>query len=157
MTTQLERIKNELLLAGYHCQPVSEIKSDDDYAQSVGTCAWEICKKFNEYEHSGMSAGFAIQLITTLLNGGILSPLTNNPDEWICCSETYGVSSGNIYQSKRKFSCFSDDGLKTYYDIDEDCNRNWELDSAGNRTGWSSTKPKEDLVYHELEECKSGT
>ena len=25
-----------------------------------------------------------------------------------------------VFQSKRKFTCFSDDGLNTYYDIDDE-------------------------------------
>lgn len=113
MTTQLERIEYELKLAGYKLEPVKQGNwTEDDYVQNIGNCAYEICKHFCEQGHSGMSAGFTIQLIEKLLKGETLSPLTNNPDEW--CQ----ISDEPKYQSKRKFSCFSND-LKTYYDIDD--------------------------------------
>lgn len=117
MTSMLEKIENELKLAGYKLEPVKEGNwSEDDYVQQIGNCAYEICKLFCEQGHSGMSAEFTIALITKLLKGDILAPLTNNPDEWcLICEEP----NNKKYQSKRKFSCFSRD-LKTYYDIDDE-------------------------------------
>lgn len=156
MVTQLERIENELRIAGYNLQDKDEINSDDDYAQSVGKAAYDVCKLFCEQGHSGMSAGFTIGLITKLLKGDNLTPLTNDPSEW-SHEEWHGEGH---YQSKRNFSCFSDDNLKTYYDIDEEENREWELDDNGNKTGWSCIKPREQLIYHELksrEELKKET
>ena len=146
MVTQLERIENELRIAGYNLQDKDEINSEDDYAQFVGKAAYDVCKLFCEQGHSGMSAGFTISLITKLLKGDTLTPLTNDPSEW-SHEEWYGEGH---YQSKRNFSCFSDDNLKTYYDIDEEENREWELDDNGNKTGWSSVKPRDQLIYHEL-------
>ena len=80
MTTQLERIKNELLIAGYNLEPKKD--GDFDYAQFIGISAWEVCKLFCEQGHSGMSAEFTIALIERLLKGELLTPLTNNPEEW---------------------------------------------------------------------------
>ena len=153
MTTQLERMEYELKLAGFKLEPIPEDKdwSEDDYSQSIGNAAWEVCKLFCEQNHSGMSAEYTIHLIEKLLKGELLSPLTNNPDEWTDVSDFQGCS---CYQSKRRFSCFSIDGLKTYYDIEEDCNREWELDENGNRTGWSCTKPKDQCVHHELKDFR---
>ena len=117
MTTQLERIEYELKLAGYKLEPVKKGNwKEDDYVQEIGNCAYEICKLFSEQGHSGMSAEFTLQLIFALLQGDTLAPLTNNPDEWCDLSEQ---SNEKLYQSKRKFSCFSRD-LKTYYDIDDE-------------------------------------
>ena len=148
MVTQLERIENELRIAGYNLQDKDEINSDDDYAQSVGKAAYDVCKLFCEQDHSGMSAGFTIGLITKLLKGDNLTPLTNDPSEWE--QHPKEMDPQQTWQSKRKFSCFSDDNLKTYYDIDEEENREWELDDNGKRTGWSSVKPRDQLIYHEL-------
>ena len=146
MVTQLERIENELRIAGYNLQDKDEINSDDDYAQSVGKAAYDVCKLFCEQGHSGMSAGFTIRLITKVLKGDTLTPLTNDPSEW---SHEEWHEEGQ-YQSKRNFSCFSDDNLKTYYDINEEENRVWELDDNGNKTGWSCIKTREQLIYYEL-------
>lgn len=52
-----------------------------------------------------------------LVKGNTLSPLTNNPDEWMDVTEMSGYK---LHQSKRKFSCFSDDGLNTYYDTNDE-------------------------------------
>ena len=151
MVTQLERIENELKLAGYSLEPIPEDKEwdDKDYAEAIGNSAWEICKLFCSQNHSGMSAGMTLALIKTLLDGGILCPLTNNPEEWTDCS-SYMPTDEKIYQSKRKFSCFSEDGLKTYYDIDAEENNEYELDDNGNRTGWKSFVGKDKAVKHEL-------
>ena len=146
MTTQLERIEYELRLAGYDLKE-TDINNWENYAQGIGDCAWKICKLFCSQGHSGMSAEFVIELVYKLLKGETLSPLTNNPEEWLDVSYYSGEQ---MYQSKRKFSCFSDDNLETYYDIDEDCNRNWELDEFGNRTGWSCTKKRSEITRHKL-------
>ena len=118
MTTNLERIEYELKLAGYKLEPVPEDNwSDDDYVQNIGNCVYEICKLFAEQGHSGLSANITLQLLDELLvKGNTLSPLTNNPDEW---EDMTKMSGEQLYQSKRKFTCFSNDGLNTYYDIDD--------------------------------------
>lgn len=116
MTTLLEKIEYELKLAGYRLEPIKEGNwSEDDYVQQIGNCAYEMCKLFSEQGHSEMSAEFTIELLYKLLKGDILTPLTNDKKEWLqICDEPNNM----MYQSKRKFSCFSKD-LKTYYDIDD--------------------------------------
>lgn len=119
MTTQLERIENELRLAGYKLEPVKYGNwTDDDYVQNIGNCVWEICKLFCNQGHSRMSASFTLQILEKLLiQNDVLTPLTNNPDEWHDCSE---ITIKPTFQNKRKFSCFSDDDLKTYYDVNDE-------------------------------------
>lgn len=119
MTTNLERIEYELKLAGYKLKPIDENEpSDEKYVQRIGNCVYEICKLFAEQGHSGLSANITLQLIDELLvKGNTLSSLTNNPDEWM---DVTGMSGYKLHQSKRKFSCFSDDNLNTYYDIDDE-------------------------------------
>lgn len=138
MTTQLERIEYELKLAGYNLEPVKQGNwTEDDYVQETGNCAYEICKHFCEQEHSGMSAEFTLQLVYELLKGNILTPLTNNPDEWCDLSEQ---SNEKLYQSKRKFSCFSED-LIYYYDNDDKDNYEEQVDEDG--AFYRALKPKE--------------
>lgn len=118
MTTNLERIEYELKLAGYKLEPIDENDpSDEKYVQRIGNCVYEICKLFAEQGHSGLSANITLQLLEELLvKGNTLSPLTNNPDEWMDVTEMSGYK---LHQSKRKFSCFSDDNLNTYYDTND--------------------------------------
>jgi hypothetical protein len=119
MTTNLERIEYELKLAGYKLEPIDENDpSDEKYVQRIGNCVYEICKLFAEQGHSGLSASITLKLLDELLvKDNTLSPLTNNPDEWMDVTEMSGYK---LYQSKRKFSCFSDDNLKTYYDTNDE-------------------------------------
>lgn len=153
--SELKRIENELRLAGYRLEPVTnEEYTDDDYVQAIGNSVYDTLKTFMSHEHSGFSAQCAINMIIKLLKGETLTPLTNDPKEWLNCSSYYKnehKEEGNeVWQSLRDTSCFSKDGLKTYYDIDEECNREWELDETGKRTGWSSVKPDNQLTYHTL-------
>ena len=119
MTTNLERIEYELKLAGYKLEPIDENDpSDEKYVQRIGNCVYEICKLFAEQGHSGLSASITLQLLDELLvKGNTLSPLTKNPDEWMDVTEMSGYK---LHQSKRKFSCFSDDNLNTYYDTNDE-------------------------------------
>ena len=119
MTTNLERIEYELKLAGYKLEPIDENDpSDEKYVQRIGNCVYEICKLFAEQGHSGLSANITLQLLDELLvKSNTLSPLTNNPDEWMDVTEMSGYK---LHQSKRKFSCFSDDNLNTYYDTNDE-------------------------------------
>ena len=119
MTTNLERIEYELKLAGYKLEPIDENDpSDEKYVQRIGNCVYEICKLFAEQGHSGLSANITLQLLEELLvKGNTLSSLTNNPDEWMDVTEMSGYK---LHQSKRKFSCFSDDNLNTYYDTNDE-------------------------------------
>jgi hypothetical protein len=136
MTTQLERIRYELELAGYELDKESNPDNFDDYANEVGKCAYEICKVFCNQGHSGMSASLTLQLIETLLKGETLTPLTNNPEEWVdvagYCSDT---DCSPMYQNKRNSACFSTD-LKTYYNIYEE------------------TPPNVNRVFHKLTDYK---
>lgn len=149
MTSNLERIEYELRKAGFSLEDIEEIKSDEDYSQAIGTSVWKVCKEFSSHGHSGFSASMALKMLQTLLiEEKPLSPLTNDPDEWTDCSD-YG--SEGVYQSKRDFSCFSDDNLETYYDIDDEENMVFELDENGEKTGWSHLKPKEERKRIKIE------
>lgn len=159
MSMLLEHAKSELKIAGYDIEsPEKEVfETDSDYANACARNAYEMLEVFSRAEHSGFSASVTLALFNKLAECKCLTPLTNNPDEWIDTSSYNGViegidfeKPGTKFQSKRQPSCFSDDGLKTYYDINEEENRIFELDKDGNRTGWSSLKPSEEMVYHIL-------
>ena len=65
--------------------------------------------------HSGSSAMFTMMMFDRLVNFKALSPLTNNPNEWVeVCDD--------LWQSTRTSSSFSVDHGMTYYDLNE---RRW--------------------------------
>ncbi|MEU0078553.1 hypothetical protein ABZY58_11705 [Micromonospora tulbaghiae] len=101
----VEHAKRELELCG-------QFEEDPAYAQSIVAAV----AAFASYGHSGGSAGVAIHQMTTLLQFGSLSPLTDSPDEWFDVSEMSGTP---MWQNRRNSEAFSTDGGKTYYLLSE--------------------------------------
>lgn len=149
MRNLLEHAKRELELAGYDIEaPDKEVfDSDEDYGNACAKNAYEMLKVFSGAGHSGFSGGATLQLFNRLAEFKCLTPLNDNHDDWMdvsqCAANTY-------FQSKRQSSCFSDDGLKTYYDIDAEENKEYEFDDNGNKVSYR-LKPREKLVKHPLE------
>lgn len=73
---------------------------------------------FVKMGHSGGSASVFIPTLSALLQFKNLSPLTNDPDEWMYVGSNTGESQG-IWQSKRNPEAFSPDGGQHYYFLSE--------------------------------------
>jgi hypothetical protein len=78
----------------------------------------QIVAKFAEFGHSGATAEHTTQTLERLLRYRNLSPLTDDPEEWLDVSK-YFEEEGEVLQSKRNFEAFSQDGGKTYYLLSE--------------------------------------
>ena len=115
MSKLLEHARNELKLAGYDIDAPDkeEFESDEDYGNACAKNAYKMLEVFCSEGHSGCSGDMTLQIFNRLAQWKNLTPLTSNPDEWVDVSFN-GIS---CYQNKRCSSCFSDDNLKTYYDI----------------------------------------
>lgn len=72
----------------------------------------KVIQAFADMGHSGGSASVAIPVINRLLSYENLSPLTDDPDDWI--EVGYGM-----WQNRRCSRMFSEDGGKTYTDVDD--------------------------------------
>jgi hypothetical protein len=100
----VEHARRELELCG-------QVKEDPAYAQSIVAAV----AAFASYDgHSGYSAMAGIEQLSTLLHFGTLSPLTDNPDEWMRVTDAEPM-----WQSLRNPQAFSTDGGSTYYLLDE--------------------------------------
>lgn len=77
-------------------------------------------KSFTEYRgHSGSSAEIAVQMLSALLNGRNLLPLTNDPDEWeFKPGADYDIET-DLWQNKRNSAALSEDGGKTFFLVNE--------------------------------------
>lgn len=73
-------------------------------------------KGFASYPgHSGSSAAIAVHMLTALLNGQNLLPLTDDPEEWeYHPKEKYGVDK-DMWQNKRNSAAISYDEGKHYF------------------------------------------
>lgn len=76
----------------------------------------DLVERFAEQNHSGASAAYAVRVAGELLSFKALTPLTNNPEEWVDHSHDTG---DDCWQNKRQSSCFSYDKGETYYDLDD--------------------------------------
>jgi hypothetical protein len=103
--------RKELDLAGM-------FDKDSDYEGMLGEAVMDLIELFASQGHSGFSAAMTVDLFDRLASYKPLTELTDNPDEWNDVSEFQGGKPG--WQSTRSPSCFSNDGGKTYWDIDED-------------------------------------
>lgn len=121
MSRILEHAEQELKYAGMNiseegCNPKNPKDPMDGYVNACAQNAMELLKVFVKAGHSGMSAEVTLNIFNKLARQENLTPLTNNPEEWMQVSFNDKDIS---YQSKRNCSCFSDDGLKTYHNLNE--------------------------------------
>lgn len=105
MGNLLEHAKRELALIGEEQTVV------DGYLAMVTI--------FSDMDHSGGSASVFIPTLNKLLQFKNLSPLSDDPSEWIHHGEDTWGEAGGIWQNSRNSEAFSTDGGKTYYLLSE--------------------------------------
>lgn len=101
MGNLVDHAKRELALLG----------NEEDFNQSI----IKAVEAFSDFGHSGGSASFAIPMLNDLLQFKNLSPLTDDPAEWMQVE----MGEENCWQSCRNPEAFSNDGGKTYYLLSE--------------------------------------
>lgn len=74
-----------------------------------------VIQAFADMGHSGGSASVAIPVITELLQFKNLTPLTDDPEEWMHVAEEMWGEKDGVYQNRRNGEAFSYDKGKTYY------------------------------------------
>lgn len=100
--------KRELELAGMY-------DADADYDGLLAPHILDLIRLFASEGHSGGSAAVTLGVFERLARYKTLSPLTDDPEEWMQVE----MGDKECWQSRRQSSCFSSDSGKTYYDIDE--------------------------------------
>ena len=89
---------------------------DSDYDGMLGPAVLELVKAHSKQGHSGYSHSITLELFNKVVNYKTLTPITSDADEWVDVAH-YG-SGKALWQNKRQGSCFSEDGGKTWYDLD---------------------------------------
>lgn len=92
---------------------LSRTEEDQEFIDSIVTAI----ERFASYGHSGSSALAAIEILGRLLRFENLTPLTDDPAEWI------EVSDDPLWQSKRNPEAFSVDKGRTFYTLSSNSNR----------------------------------
>lgn len=91
---------------------------DSDYGGMVGEAVMKLVRAFAEDGHSGFSARVTLAAFDRVARFKTLTPITSSPDEWMSVADVGADGSPPVWQSTRQSSCFSNDGGRTYYDID---------------------------------------
>lgn len=93
---------------------------DSDYEGMIGEAVMQLVEMFASQGHSGCSADITRSIFDRLASFKPLTELTNDPAEWNeIAHEMVSEADLPLYQSARSPTCFSRDGGKTYWNIDE--------------------------------------
>lgn len=125
-----DHAERELRLAGL-------FSSDSDYGGMLGTAVMDLIRAMEGQGHSGFSARLAVEIFEKLTRYEPLTPLSDNPAEWVYHDAEMFPPRG-IWQSVRNPSAFSEDGGKTYYTL-EDRSETFEEDGVT----WTRGAPAE--------------
>lgn len=93
-------------------------KKDSDYGGLLYKAVLDLIKLFAKQGHSGYSAGMVRQLFNKLANFETLSPISDRKEDW----ENVSISRDNnkpLWQNKRDPRYFSEDGGKTWWNVDK--------------------------------------
>lgn len=120
VTVQLGEESNLVAHARRELEAIGQFEEDEAFAESVLAAV----RGFTSYPgHSGGSAEAARAMIDRLLQFKNLGPLTSNPEEWFQHSAEVSGSMAKdgqgVWQNVRSGDCFSNDGGKTYYSVDD--------------------------------------
>ena len=106
----VEHAKREMELAGLK-GPAS------DYDGMLYDAVVEITEVLARQGHSGNSAHMTLEIFNKVARYETLTPLTQDPKEWMDVSTIGGGIGRPLWQSRRNPSFFSDDAGRTWYDI----------------------------------------
>lgn len=104
----------------------------DIYGDMTTNAVLELLSVFTDQGHSGASASIVTELFHQLVQFKNLKPLTDDPTEWHSVAAQSGY---DLWQNKRNSACFSTDGGKTYYSVDDGSN-------SSNQTNIYTSTPK---------------
>ena len=111
MTNLEAHAEKELRLAGL-------FEPDSDYGGAIGEAVMKLVRVFASEGHSGGSAQLTLAAFERVARFKSLTPITDDPAEWMDVTDMGADGSPPLWQNRRQSSCFSNDGGKTYYDVD---------------------------------------
>lgn len=112
----VEHAEREMRLAGLY-------DKDSDYGGMIPEAVLSLVRAHSKEGHSGGSHWLTLQIFNKVVNYKTLTPITSNPEEWF--KHDYQVAGKDSWQNIRQSSVFSQDGGKTWYDIDDPEKKNW--------------------------------
>lgn len=112
-----EHAEQEMKFAGLY-------DTDSDYGGMIPEAVMALVEAHSKQGHSGGSHWVTMQIFNKVINYKPLTPITSNPEEWF--KHDYEMTGGTeCWQNIRQSTCFSTDGGKTWYDLDDPKKKNW--------------------------------
>jgi hypothetical protein len=96
---------------------------DSDYGGMLGEAVLELVQKFAEQGHSGFSAQMTLHIFNKVARFQTLTPISSDPTEWMEVTQYFNGK--GVWQNRRNPAVFSEDGGKTWYDLDERERNKW--------------------------------
>lgn len=115
MAARKKKIQSESMLLAHARKELELLGEDEDTIEGY----LKVVQAFSEMNHSGGSASIAIPVLNSLFLFKHITPLTNDPAEWMKIDKDMWDSRNDVWQSKRNPEAFSTDGGKTYYLLSE--------------------------------------
>jgi hypothetical protein len=103
--------------AKYELSNAGLFDPDSDYDGQIGVAVMGLIDTIAGQGHSGASIGYTVWLFNRLVAFKPLTPLTDNPNEWLDVADY--MDGQAVWQSRRQSDAFSNDGGKTYYTLDD--------------------------------------
>jgi hypothetical protein len=121
MGTETDRDSDWIVWARSEIDRAGLFDPGSDYDGMIGEAVMDLCKTFDQAGHSGFSAMWTADVFERLSRWEPLTPITDDPDEWMVIEEEkLAPGEPTLWQSRRSPGCFSHDGGKTFYDINEE-------------------------------------
>ncbi|WGH21755.1 hypothetical protein SEA_INKED_70 [Arthrobacter phage Inked] len=95
-----------------------------------------VIKAYASFGHSGGSAWATTSVLEELLRFKPLTELTDDSEEWFHHGEDIAGRPGGMWQNKRDGRCFSNDGGKTYWNVDDSNNPTMKYYDSISKEQW---------------------
>lgn len=112
----VKHAEREMKLAGLY-------DKDADYGGMIPEAVMKLVQAHASEGHSGFSSSLTLEVFNRVINFKTLTPLNSNPSTWIHVGND--PDGTPVYQSNRQSTAFSQDGGKTWYDLDDPEKKNW--------------------------------
>ena len=117
MSNLEKHAEREMRLAGLY-------DADSDYGGMIPEAVMKMIKVLADEGHSGGSHALVMGIFNRVANFKTLTPIGSSSDEWFKHDPQHNLGK-DIWQNTRQSSVFSQDGGKTWYDINDPEKKNW--------------------------------
>lgn len=118
-------VSNLVKHAEYEMKKAGLYDSDSDYEGLIPEAVMALVEAHSKQGHSGGSHYLTLEIFNRVVNFKTLTPISSDPSEWFKHDYKTALDGLDCWQNLRQSSVFSQDGGKTWYDLDDPQKKNW--------------------------------